>query len=650
MDILLFSIATVLQIVAMLFALWMIFHSSARVPWILLGVAMCCMMASRVVALATGGMQFSESFPESTYKSFIAANAVLVSLLLLLALFSIRRVALAQQRAEAANQEAVQALQASEQRHRLSEQRLRIALDAAGLGEWQLDPASGIIAGTGHCHNCFRAAENGPFTLDAMRQMIHPEDGQRVVESVARALRERTIYDEEYRVLRPDGSIGWILASGRGEYDPSGKPVLMTGVTLDISTRKQAEQQLEALLERERAARAAAERASFMKDEFLATLSHELRTPLTAIQGWCEILRLRHSEEDLAQGLEVIRRNAEAQTKIIEDLLDMSRIISGKIRLDIQRVELPAIVAAALETVRPAADAKGIHLHADLETAPANIAADPNRLQQILWNLLSNAIKFTPKDGQVRVSVELCESHLEIVVSDTGEGIKPEFLPFVFDRFRQADGSTTRKHRGLGLGLAIVKNLVELHGGTVQAKSDGEGRGSAFFVALPLRAIQLWQLPEALEPQSDQALNGKGRAERTSLSGLKVLVVDDERDVRKFVQRLLEDCDATVATAASMAEGLTEIERQAPDLLISDIGMPEHDGFELIRRLRDLPASSGGKIPAIALTAYARSEDRRRILLAGFQMHAAKPVQAAELVAMAASLCGRTGRMAGSVR
>ncbi len=495
----------------------------------------------------------------------------------------------------------------------------------------------------------FHSSGNAPFTFDALQKMIHPEDRERVVESVARALRKHTIYNEEYRILRSDGSIGWILANGCGEYDQTGTPVLMTGVTLDISTRKQAEQQRAALLESERAARAVAERASFMKDEFLATLSHELRTPLTAIQGWCEILRLNRSEEDLTQGLEVIRRNSQVQTKIIEDLLDMSRIISGKIRLDIQHLELPAIVTAALETVRPAADAKGIQLHANLAAAPASIAADPNRLQQIFWNLLSNAIKFTPKGGQVRVSVGLCESHLEIVVCDTGEGITPEFLPFVFDRFRQADGSTTRKHRGLGLGLAIVKSLVELHGGTVHAKSEGEGLGSAFIVALPLRAIQLWQLPEALELQFDRAGNGTDGDQRTSLSGLKVLVVDDESDVRELVQRVLQDCHASVSIAASMAEGLSEIERQVPDLLISDIGMPEHDGFEFIRRLRDLPASSGGTIPAIALTAYARSEDRRRILLAGFQMHASKPVQAAELVAMVANLCGKIGRMAGTV-
>jgi CheY-like chemotaxis protein/nitrogen-specific signal transduction histidine kinase len=424
------------------------------------------------------------------------------------------------------------------------------------------------------------------------------------------------------------------------------------GVSHDISERKQAEaeitriaEQRTQLLETERNARAEAERASQMKDEFLATLSHELRTPLNAILGWSQILANEtKNSPDLTEGLRTIERNARAQTQIIEDLLDMSRIISGKVRLDVQRIDLATVVHGAIETSRPAAEAKGIRLHAVLDPLAGTVYGDPNRLQQVMWNLLSNAIKFTPKDGRVQVVLERASLHVEVSVIDTGEGIKAEFLPHVFDRFRQADASTTRRHGGLGLGLAIVKQLVELHGGDIRVKSPGPGMGATFTVSLPLSVVhpESEDQPKRRHPVA-VASNGVPAEVCLSLAGLRVMVVDDEPDARTLIRRLLEDCDAVVTTAASASEALSLFGDSAPQVLVSDIGMPAEDGYELIRRVRALGAEGGGDVPAVALTAYARSEDRMRSVLAGFQMHIAKPVEPAELIAMVASLGGRAG-------
>jgi PAS domain S-box-containing protein len=404
------------------------------------------------------------------------------------------------------------------------------------------------------------------------------------------------------------------------------------------------------LLESERAARGEAERASRMKDEFLATLSHELRTPLNAILGWAQILRASPAgADDVREGLEIIERNARAQTQIIEDLLDMSRIIAGKIRLDVRRIDLGEVVRAAVETVRPAADAKEIRVRTVLDSLAGPVTADPNRLQQVFWNLLSNAVKFTPRGGHVQVLLERVNSHLEVSVIDTGEGIVPDFLPHVFDRFRQADATTTRRHGGLGLGLAIVKQLVELHGGSIRAKSPGHGQGSTFTVQLPLTVIHPEpeaiagaggerRHPAAVEPSSSWAAETCAE-----IAGVRVLVVDDEPDARAVIKRFLEDCRAVVTTAPSAAEALALIESGRPDVLVSDIGMPGEDGYALIRKVRALGAARGGNVPAIALTAYARAEDRVKAILAGFQHHVVKPVEPGELIAMVASLTGRTG-------
>lgn len=422
-----------------------------------------------------------------------------------------------------------------------------------------------------------------------------------------------------------------------------GRAPFFTAFLRDITERKRSEEQREQLLEAERAAREEAERVARMKDEFLATLSHELRTPLNAILGWSQLInRSTTSAEELASGLETIERNARAQAQLIEDLLDMSRIVSGKLNLEVGVVQPADFVQAAIESVRHAAEAKGIRLTAMFQPGAGTVRGDANRLQQIVWNLLSNAIKFTTRGGRIQVCVRRADSRVEIIVSDNGQGITPDFLPHVFDRFRQADSATTRRHGGLGLGLSIVKQLVELHGGTVAAASDGLGTGATFTVQLPL--LIMHQASESSSSGADLARRSIEQAyESAPLRGVTVLMVDDEADTRDLVRRVLEKCQASVLLASSAQQALELIARQRPDIILSDIGMPDTDGYELLRRIRSLPASEGGRIPAVALTALARSEDRRRALLAGFQVHVAKPLEAGELIAAVASLVKVTG-------
>ena len=397
----------------------------------------------------------------------------------------------------------------------------------------------------------------------------------------------------------------------------------------------------ERLLESERLARQEAERMSEMKDEFLATVSHELRSPLSAILGWSHVLkRTAGSEADLKRGLDTIERNARAQTQLIEDLLDMSRITSGKVRLDMQPVEPASFIEAAVETIRPAAEVKGIALEMALDPGAATISGDPNRLQQVIGNLLSNAVKFTQKGGKVRIALQRSASDVEISVADNGTGIKPEFLAHVFERFRQADASTTRRYGGLGLGLAIVRHLVELHGGTVEATSPGEGLGATFSIRLPV-VLERKQYRDVLPMPTDVTSAVAAPFRAIDLAGVRVLVVDDDADVRELIRRILSDCEATVWVAGNAAEALHIVESRQPDVMVSDIGMPDVDGFELLRRVRSLRQDGGGRLPAIALTAFARSEDRTRALRAGFLAHVAKPVEPSELVATVASVVGR---------
>jgi PAS domain S-box-containing protein len=389
-------------------------------------------------------------------------------------------------------------------------------------------------------------------------------------------------------------------------------------------------------LESERAARSDAERLSHMKDEFLATLSHELRTPLNAIQGWTAILIQTPRSQQETQALQTIDRNVRAQARIIDDLLDMSRIVSGKIHLEIQPLHLHAVIEGALDAVRQSAAAKNIRLHTLLDSNIGLVRGDPNRLQQVLWNLLSNAVKFTPADGRISVILERVNSHVEIVVEDTGIGIRADFLPFVFDRFRQADPTTTRRHGGLGLGLSIVKNLVEMHGGSVRVKSPGENQGSTFIVALPVSHVRAEAVAQGRRATRADPLDA---IELPRLDNVRVLVVDDEADGRALIARILEDRGAQPTCASDAVEALRYLARDRFDILLSDIGMPDMDGYELIRQIRSGESpSSKDRLAAIAVTAYARAEDRQRSLLAGYQMHLAKPIEARELIAGIASL------------
>ncbi|MBD2436594.1 PAS domain S-box protein [Nostoc sp. FACHB-110] len=401
---------------------------------------------------------------------------------------------------------------------------------------------------------------------------------------------------------------------------------------LDISDRKQAEQERARLLEKERLARQEAEVANRIKDEFLAVLSHELRTPLNPILGWAKLLRNRKFDDKTTkQALETIERNAKLQTQLIEDLLDVSRILQGKLSLNTCPVSLIMVVEAALETVRLAAEAKSIQIQTVFDHSIGQVMGDPNRLQQVVWNLLSNAVKFTPAAGQVEIQIQEIDGQAQIQVSDTGKGITPEFLPYVFDYFRQADGTTTRKFGGLGLGLAIVRQVVEMHGGTVKAASLGEGNGATFTVRIPLLVMN--QPVKRSQEQFPDDL-----AEFPNLAGVKILVVDDEPDIRDLVTFILQDYNVDVTAVKSAAEALAEISQSRPDILISDIGMPEVDGYMLIKQLRQKTPEQGGNIKAIALTAYAGEMNQQQALTAGFQLHVSKPVDPETLVSAIVSL------------
>jgi PAS domain S-box-containing protein len=403
--------------------------------------------------------------------------------------------------------------------------------------------------------------------------------------------------------------------------------------------RKRAEGELAKLLLRERSARAEAEQANRLKDEFLATVSHELRTPLNAVMGWARMLRSgRLDAESRDHALEVIERNAWAQKQIIEDILDVSRVITGKLQLNLSPVDLTAVVDAALDAVRPALEAKEIQIKKEMDPSVRIIAGDSDRLQQVIWNLLSNAAKFAPAGGQIELYLRQTNNNIQIEVSDTGPGIDPDFLPYVFERFRQADGSTTRKHGGLGLGLAIVRHLVELHGGSIKAENRTDGQGAVLTVSLPLPSgeLRLEDVPEVFAREAESA------HESPNLEGVSILVVDDEADALDLIAIDLTACGAKVNTFARPADALDALEKSEFDLLISDIGMPEHDGYEFIRRVRAREAAAQSrKVPAVALTAYARVHDRLRALIAGYDTHVAKPLESGELVTVVASLVGR---------
>lgn len=460
------------------------------------------------------------------------------------------------------------------------------------------------------------------------QKVHHPDYVERVTERFRRHVASGDIWEDTFPLRGKDDQYRWFLSRAVPIRDEQGKVLRWFGTNTDITERLQAEAEREQLLRQEQAAREQAQAANRVKDEFLAVLSHELRTPLNPILGWTKLLRSRKFDEAVTdRALETIERNARLQTQLIEDLLDVSRILQGKLNLNVTAVDLKATIEAALETVRLAAQAKAIQIQTDFQAEVGPVSGDAVRLQQVVWNLLSNAIKFTPQGERVQVRLEEVEAGVQIQVTDTGQGIPAGFLPHVFESFRQADSTTTRTFGGLGLGLAICRHLVELHGGTIEASSAGEGQGSTFTVRLPLLRNQ---------PMNHQQHSSKNH--EPDVAGLRILVVEDNADSRGYLVFVLEQAGAAVSAAASAAEGLEVLKQFQPDVLVCDIGMPLEDGYAFLRKVRALPPQEGGKIPAIALTAYAKEEDRQQALAAGFQEHLPKPVEPTQLLIMIARL------------
>ena len=535
---------------------------------------------------------------------------------------------------------------------RESEERVQLATTAADIGMWFWNVAAGELIWTERCKAIFGLALDTEISYELFLSCLHPDDRDSTDAVVRRVLEEKIEYDIEYRTIWPDGSTHWIAAKGRGFDDADGKVVRMMGVAMDITKRKRVEAELAQLLVREQEAHMKAEAANRIKDEFLAVLSHELRTPLNPILGWIKLLRTRQLDQAKTDAaLETIERNAKLQAQLVEDLLDVSRILQGKIGLRICPVNLVSTLTLAIETVQLAALAKSIQIttifDSNVGSNVAQVLGDPTRLQQVVWNLLSNAVKFTPAGGRVEVRLSVVnelktldgkhispsDNYAQIQVSDTGRGINPDFLPYVFEYFRQENSTTTRVFGGLGLGLAIVRHLVELHGGTVQAWSPGEGQGATFTVRLPLQDSQE-------EVRGDNSFPSLLPASFSPLEGIRVLVVDDNIDTLEFLTFLLEQEGAEVRSTASALEALDVFAQWQPDLLLSDIGMPDKDGYMLIRQIRAM-SERGGQLPALALTAYAGEADRQQVLKAGFQKHLTKPVEPSKLTAAIISLVRR---------
>jgi signal transduction histidine kinase/ActR/RegA family two-component response regulator len=482
------------------------------------------------------------------------------------------------------------------------------------------------------------------FSRDDWVELIHPEDRAKAQEGVSAALEKmEESYQVEYRLRHRNGDYQAVCEVGWIERDENGhaRRVLCRVTEFAEQSDERMRQLLEALA-REQNARAEAEANARAKDEFLAVVSHELRTPLSAMLGWAEVLRSRRPGDPIYErALQTIERNAELQSKLIEDLLDTARILSGKLSIEAQPLYLDAILEESLDVVRPTAEAKDIKMIVTFESAPGPILGDANRLQQVFWNLLSNAIKFTEPGGRVDVRMERAGAEARIVVSDTGKGITPDFLPYVFDPFRQADSSSARRQGGLGLGLALAERLVEMHGGAIKAESDGDGRGATFTVTLPTRSGSR-AISEMNSIELSKTLDA---GDQPNLAGLRILVVDDEADARDLLAIRLQQYGADVITAPSAEAAMEALTAQEPrpDLIVSDIAMPGEDGYSLIRRVRAMEPEQGGRIPAIALTAYSRTKDRVQALAAGFQIHMPKPVNAAELAHAIAGITGRFG-------
>jgi PAS domain S-box-containing protein len=473
-------------------------------------------------------------------------------------------------------------------------------------------------------------------------KLIIPADRWSEEEDVLARIRRGEKVDHFETIRRTkDGRLLNISLTVSPVRDFTGTIVGASKIARNITDRKQGEQERERLLASEQEARKQAEEANRLKDEFLAVVSHELRSPLNAITGWASLLRTGRLDKDRsARAIDTILRNAQTQNQLIGDLLDISRIVSGRLRLNIRTFQLISVIEAAIEVIRPAADAKQIRLQSFLDPDAGPIAGDPDRLQQVFWNLLSNAVKFTPKGGRVQIRLQRINSHIEAVINDSGVGIEPNLLPFIFDRFKQGDSSSSREHGGLGLGLAIVRHLVELHGGIVTARSDGLDKGAEFTMHLPILISNTTAAREN-EARVHPTLGGDSSNALPSLAGLRILVVDDEPEAREIVSAILGEAGAEVATAANAGQAIDLVIRWKPNVLISDIGMPNEDGYELIRKVRALSPENGGQIPAVALTAFARTQDRLKVLSAGYQMHVPKPVEPVELATVVASLAKR---------
>jgi signal transduction histidine kinase/ActR/RegA family two-component response regulator len=482
------------------------------------------------------------------------------------------------------------------------------------------------------------------FSRDDWVELIHPDDRAKAQGLVSAALESMEEgYQVEYRLRHRSGEYQTVCEVGLIERDENGQARrVVCRVTEFVEQNDERMSQVLEALAREQAARAEAEANARAKDEFLAVVSHELRTPLSAMLGWAEVLRSRRPGDPIYErALQTIERNAELQSKLIEDLLDTARILSGKLSIEAQPLYLDAILEESLDVVRPTAEAKDIELIVAFDSAPGPILGDANRLQQVFWNLLSNAIKFTEPGGRVVARMERGEAEARIIVSDTGKGITPDFLPYVFDPFRQADSSSARRQGGLGVGLALAERLVEMHGGAIKAESAGEGQGATFTVTLPTRSGSR-AISEMKSAEIDKTLDA---SDQPNLAGLRILVVDDEADARDLLAIRLQQYGADVITAPSAEAAMDALARQnpRPDLIVSDIAMPGEDGYSLIRRVRAMEPEHGGRIPAIALTAYSRTKDRVQALAAGFQIHMPKPVNASELAHAIAGITGRFG-------
>jgi len=521
------------------------------------------------------------------------------------------------------------------------DERLRRILDAAEVGAWQWEIGTGDFIWYGKTIELLGLKpEEFDGTFQAFLKTAHPDDRAAIDLAVKRSAETGAEFRVEFRVVQYRDNVRWLLAKGRVQPEAPGAAERMMGIIYDITSRKQVEEARQELLASEQAGRAEAEANARAKDEFLGVISHELRTPLSAMLGWAEVLRARRPGDPVYErALQTIERNAERQSQLIEDLLDTTRILSGKLRIESQPLYLDALLEESLDVLRPAAEAKEIDLVMRQDGPSGLILGDANRLQQVFWNMLSNAVKFTEPGGRVEARLERDESEVRVIVRDTGKGIAPDFLPHVFDLFRQADSSSARRQGGLGLGLALARRLVEMHGGTIRADSPGEGQGATFTITLPARSGSRTTADmKATEIKKATAASGK-----PNLGGLRVLVVDDEADARDLLVIRLQQYGAEVIAAASVEGAMEALAQQEsrPDVIVSDIAMPGEDGYSLIRRMRALEVEEIRHIPAIALTAYSRTKDRVQALSSGFQMHVSKPVNATELAHAIVSAVGR---------